>query len=198
MTRRIVVCAVLAAVLLTGIWYGVLWSPQSSKLKQARAGTAQAQQQAELLQRQVAALRVELKDLPSRQAHLAQLVAALPSAAQLDSLLDQLRSAESGSGVQILSLTAAPPSSSTPGQVTSSSSSSLSSPASAAANTIQSIGLAMQATGSYPQVVDFVNRLKTVPRLLVVDSLTLSSELATGAESAAISARAFTASVGGA
>jgi Tfp pilus assembly protein PilO len=62
-----------------------------------------------------------------------------------------------------------------------------------AAGGLQGITLTMQLTGSYFQVVDFVNRLNALPRLIVLNNLSLSKAPAAAANnlSASVVARAF-------
>jgi Tfp pilus assembly protein PilO len=166
MTRRIVTIAVIAAVGLTGLWYLLLWSPQSKHLQQARASVAATQEQQVSLGQQLSSLR-----------------------RQQPQLLDQLRVAESAAGVQLQSLTPTQPGPLSSGQAPGSTASTTS----VAAGGLQGITLTMQLTGSYFQVVDFVNRLNALPRLIVLNNLSLSKAPAAAANnlSASVVARAF-------
>jgi Tfp pilus assembly protein PilO len=189
MTRRIVTIAVIAAVGLTGLWYLLLWSPQSKHLQQAHSSVAAAQQQQVSLGQQLSSLRRQQPQLPAKQAQLSRLKGAVPDTPQLDQLLDQLRVAESAAGVQLQSLTPTQPGPLSSGQA----SGSTASTTSVAAGGLQGITLTMQLTGSYFQVADFVNRLNALPRLIVLNNLSLSKAPAAAANnlSASVVARAF-------
>jgi Tfp pilus assembly protein PilO len=179
-TRRIAVIAAAAAVLAVVVWYLALYRPQSHALASAHRARAAAEQKIDQLHSQVAALRAEVKHIPSDTARLAILNAALPKSPSLDTALDQLHRTATAAGVVLSAVGPSAPAAATHAAG--------GSPSSPAGSNNPAITLNMSATGSYPQLMTFLRGLATMPRALVVDQLSLSgsSQL-----TASISARIF-------
>lgn len=177
-TRRIVGVTVAAAVVLVVAWYVALMSPQSHHLAAAHTARAAAVQKVGQLNSEVASLQAFVKQIPSDTARLAALQAAFPENPSLDSALNQLHSAAVGAGVKLSSVGP-----SAPGVKA----------ASAATSAPQSAGgpaitLSLNASGSYPEVMTFIRDLDSMPRVLVIDQLSLAG---TSQLTATIGARIF-------
>jgi Tfp pilus assembly protein PilO len=178
-TRKIVAIAAASAVAFVLIWYMALMRPQTHNLAAAHKARAAAEQKIATLDAQLASLRALVKQIPADQARLGKFTAALPDTPSLDTALDQLHQAATGAGV---SLSAVSPS--TPAVATGAASSSAQ-----AVSGGPAITLSLTATGSYPELTSFLRSLVTMPRAVVVDSLSLAGE---GSQlSANISARIF-------
>jgi Tfp pilus assembly protein PilO len=162
--RRVILVSVAACALVTGAWYAFLWSPQSEKINKTNQLLTTTQQQQKDLSLQLRGLESAKKKLPEIKAQLDTLKAALPDAPRLDNAIATVQDAAKGSGVDLTSLTPAPlpaPGTKTPG------------PQAA----VPEIKVTISVTGSYFQVMDFVNRLNAAPRLVVVDNMSLSGQV---------------------
>lgn len=179
MNRRIAL-AVLAAVVITGIWYVALWSPQSKSLKKANARTAAAQVQQNTLRGDITVLKREQTELPAKQAELVKLKQALPEVPSLDTLIDNINTAALGSGVDWQSIAPTKPASYNAAQA-----------ASVLPGVTQAVPVSMQANGSYSQLLDFVNRLNAMPRLLTVSGFSISGVGGATKTSAQITSQVF-------
>jgi Tfp pilus assembly protein PilO len=181
-SRRVILIAVAAAVVVSGIWYMTLWSPQQNALGAAHQRTTAAEQQASDLGLKVHGLEVARKDMPAKQAQLDILRAAIPDQPQLDQMIATVNNAAIASGVDLTALAPAqPPVTGGPG-----------------ANPPRVVGgptelnLSMSISGTYFQLTDFVNRLNAAPRLVVVDTLSLAGTADKSAKmSSALSAKMF-------
>ncbi len=177
-TRRIAAVAGGAALLLVAIWYFALWHPQSKHLAAAHQARTAAEQQASTLDSQIGQLRALVRQIPTDNAHLSALSAGIPDLPSLDTALDQLHAVAVRSGVD---LTSVGPSSPSPSQGGSGS----------AASSLPAITLGMTASGSPAQIAAFLEDLQNpsvMPRLIVIDRITLSSG---GQTSAQITGRIF-------
>jgi Tfp pilus assembly protein PilO len=175
--RRIATISAAAVIVLVAIWYVALWHPGTKHLAAAHQAQADAQQQVDQLNTQVAHLHGLVKEAPADKARLTQLETGLPDDPSLDTALDDLNRVAVSSGVTLSSVGPSAPADQTPGTGTASASSGP-----------QSIALSMAASGQPAQVIAFLQALTTMPRLIVVDQVGLS----TGSSSAAqISARIF-------
>ena len=177
--RRALVIGVAAALLVLLLWWFLLWSPQRNDISEAKERRETAEQQ-------VAQLRVTLSRLQElsrtealKRSQIEALRVAVPDQPNLGLFILDLNEAADRAGIDFLSVTPSPPSAGDGPQAPS------------------AINLAISITGGYFQVLDFVNRLTDLPRIVVIDNLSL-----TGGEGPAltvtISGRTFTSAAGGA
>jgi Tfp pilus assembly protein PilO len=162
--RRVILVAVAACALVTGAWYTFLWSPQSDQIASTKKQLDATQQQQKDLNVQLRGLEAAKKKLPEIKAQLDTLRAALPPAPQLDNAIATVQDAAKGSGVDLTALTPAP----------------LPAPGTTATGpkaAVPEIKVTMTVAGSYFQIMDFVNRLNTEARLVVVDNVSLSGQI---------------------
>jgi Tfp pilus assembly protein PilO len=178
--RRSIIIGVVAALVVLLLWWFLLWSPQRKKVDDAKARTDAAQQQ-------VAQLRVTLSRLQElkrtealKRSQIEALRVAVPDQPNLAQFILDANDAANKAGIDFLSVTPSPP-------------------AAAAARTGTATGapaavnLAMSITGGYFQVLDFVNRLTDLPRIVVIDNLSLAAGDGTNM-TVSITARMFTTS----
>jgi Tfp pilus assembly protein PilO len=181
MRRRLIVVALAATLALAGLWYMGLWSPQSSSLRQARTAAAAAVKKQHTLAAEVASLQQDQSRLPALRSKLTVLNLAMPATPAVASLIDGINATSLAAGVSLVAI------SPTPSAVTA---------AAAAPDTPATINVLMSAVGTYAQIIDFVNRLDTMSRLMVVDSLTFGVPDANGRIALSMSARVFTTATG--
>lgn len=154
--KRIPAIAAGAALLLVAIWYLMLWSPQAKNLKAAHKDHAAAVAKIASLQSQEGQLRALVKQIPADNARFAQLEAAFPNNPQLDQALNlfQQAAAESGVAISTLTPTAASSASAKGGE--------------------PSVALSLSVRGNPAQVTAFLAALASLPRTVVVDSVSLA------------------------
>jgi Tfp pilus assembly protein PilO len=168
--------ASLAVVLL---WYVFFWAPRGHGLSSAKkqAGAAVAKQ-AEL-QNQLRLLQGLQQRSAITRARLEQLRIAIPDQPALAEFILDANAAATKAGIDFLSISPQPPAS-----------------GSAAGGTVpvagaSTINMSITASGGYFQVLDWLNRLDLLQRLVVIDQLALSAAPSAGL-SVSLSARMFT------
>ena len=177
MTRKIALGAVGISLALFAAWFILLWGPQGGKLADAEereevaAGT---NSELELRRDRLVAAQA---DAPALQAKVETLRVAVPDDPNLAQFILDANDAATASGVDFLSISPTPPA------------------ASADPALPSAVNLAINVDGGYFQVLDYMNRLDDMDRIVVVDTLGLSP---TGEEggpvglSVSVSARMFT------
>jgi len=171
-----------AALLVIVVWLAALWGPQSSALSKAKKRADAAVQQRDALQDQLTRLKSSKRDEPLKRSQLETLRVAVPDDPNLAQFILDANDAASRSGIDFLSITPTPPSSTAAPGATSGGGGGGTAPV--------PVRLAISITGGYFQVLDFVNRLDRLPRIVVVDNLSLTSAAA-GQLTAAVTARMF-------
>jgi type IV pilus assembly protein PilO len=170
MNRKVVGIAGGAILAMVALWYVMLFSPQGSALSAANSRLEAAHERQTELRAQIRALETA-KTAPSTiQAQISTLKQAIPGTPDLAGFIDAANSAANASGVDFVSLAPSQPTLGKAG--------------------VSELRLSMAVKGTYFQVVDFVNRLNGMPRLVVVDSLNLTGDKS-GSLSAQINARMF-------
>ena len=177
--RRIAAVAGAASLVIIAIWYFTVWSPQSKQLAAAHKAHAAAEAKVAQLDNQVVELKGLEKEIPADEASLAVLEQNLPDNPQLDSALNELHQAAVSAGVTLASVGPSTPAGA-------------SGPASGSAPTAKSaepsVTLSMSATGGPAQIGSFLAQLAQMPRVLVIDHLTLSGS---NPQTASMTARIF-------
>jgi Tfp pilus assembly protein PilO len=162
--RPVVFGALAVVVAIVLAWWFLLWGPRNRSYNDASAAAQQAQAQVTQLQAQYNRLLSIKQQIPTFQAELAKLQTAVPDKPQLDQIILDINGAAEDSGVQLLSITPTPPAAASAAGAT------------AAANSAPpSIRVSLSLKGGYDQVLDFINRLVGLPRLLVIDTVGLTS-----------------------
>jgi len=159
--RRVIAIAVVASIVVAGIWYMVLWSPQSKSLNKANDRVAAAKATQASLRSEINLLQQEQTQLPAKQAVLDKLKLLLPGVPSLDTLIDNVNNAATASGVDWQNVSPTKPAG-------------YSALNPQAVSGLQAVQVTMQVNGAYPQLLDFVNRLNAMPRLLDVNSVNFS------------------------
>jgi len=190
MNRRLLI-PIGAGVAFVILWFIALYGPQSSSLSDAKKRATDAAQQTATLRDQLKSLQQAQQSQPLKQSQLETLRVAIPDTPNLAEYILDANDAASKAGIDFLSITPTPPSSTTPGATTPTTVAGA--PAGGTGATAVPITITMTATGGYFQVLDFVNRLNTLARLVVIDSLQLTTSV-NGSLSVNMTERIFTAS----
>jgi type II secretory pathway component PulM len=157
MKRSVLIGVIAGGVVLVLLWYFVLFSPTSSKLDSTRADVASAQSQKQQLENTIQQLKELSRNAAQQQAKLAALRAAVPPTPDLGAFILQANDIATASGIDWLSITPSPPAASGTGGPTS------------------TIRVAMQVQGGFYQVLDYLNRLENMQRLVIVDTINVSA-----------------------
>jgi type IV pilus assembly protein PilO len=161
--RRSVIIGVVAALLVLVLWWFLLWSPQRKKVDDAKARADAAQQQVGQLRVTLSRLQELKRTEALKRSQIEALRVAVPDQPNLAQFILDANDAANKAGIDFLSVTPSPPATAAAGAGT------------AAAGAPAAINLAMSITGGYFQVLDFVNRLTDLPRIVVIDNLSLAA-----------------------
>jgi Tfp pilus assembly protein PilO len=180
MRKRAALTALGAVVMLVAFWFAA-WSPVNHQLSKAHRNLSNAEARQAQLRSQLTVLRAEYKKLPTYEADLLALEEAVPADPSVASIFDQLNSAAVASGVTLPSIS---PSTTPPGSTpTATTSGSKAGP--------PPLQISLTADGQYPQILGFLNRLDSSPRLFVINDITLSPSGNGGAMGASLQIDAF-------
>jgi Tfp pilus assembly protein PilO len=171
-----------AAVVVLVVWYVFLWGPRGSELTKAKKRTETAQNLEDQLRTQLARLKAAQQSEPAKRAQLEALREAVPDQPNLAQFLLDTNDSATKAGIDFLSIAPAQP-------------------GAGSAQKPATIALSISISGGYFQVLDFVNRLLSAPRLVVISGFNVSAASGAGAGqlSAQITAAMYTtASKGGA
>lgn len=187
MNRRLLI-PLGAGVLVVILWLVALWLPQGSALSAAKKRKDEAQAQGATLRDQLKRLQDARRDQPLKQSQLETLRVAIPDDPNLAQFILDANDAASRSGIDFLSITPTQPtapSGATTGTTV----------AGGGSATPVPIRIGMTIAGGYFQVLDFINRLNALPRIVVVDSLTMSGSGSSAQLQVTLQERIFTTSV---
>jgi Tfp pilus assembly protein PilO len=197
-----VIVGLAGAVVVSLLWFFLLWSPQGKRLDAADAQKASAEQTNSQLQVTLDRLRDLERRRPELKDQLTQLRRAVPDSPQLARLLLTANDAADASGVELTTVTpakpaadtaaaaattatTAPASGTTGGGGTTTTTAATGSAATtptttAAAAAPSSINIQMEVKGGYFQILDFVNRVNDFPRIVVIDSFDIGEGQGSG------------------
>jgi type IV pilus assembly protein PilO len=179
--RRTLLIGVGAALGVLLIWYFLLWSPRGSAITKAKARRTAAEGQVQELQAELNRLQEAKRNEAAIRAQVEDLRQAIPDEPNLAQFILDTNDAATRSGIDFLSITPTPPAAAPP------SAASGVTPAGAPSQ----ITLGVAITGGYFQVLDFVNRLTDLTRIVVIDGLSVAPG-ANATLSVQISGRMFT------
>ncbi len=178
MTRRNMLIAGAAAGLVLVLWYVLLWSPRKADLAEARDRREKAAVMRDELAIRVTRLRASQKDEPMKRAQVEALRTTIPDDPNLAAFILDTNDAATKSGIDFMSIA---PSEPAPGAAVAgvaavnTSTAAGGAPATAGAPPAE-VKLQLQITGGYFQVLDFLNRINEMPRLVITDALNVSSD----------------------
>lgn len=154
MNRKVLAAAGLCVVLVLG-WFQLVWTPKGNDLTAAHHRTQTAEDQAGELRVRLARLKSAQRDVPELEASRERLRAAVPDEAALAEFLLQANDAATKAGVEYLSIAPTPPKADASGEPS-------------------DIGLGISIKGGYSQLLDYLDRLYALPRVVVLDSIQVS------------------------
>jgi type IV pilus assembly protein PilO len=160
-TRAVTALAVLGAVVVLYGWNAVVLAPRS----RARASVSQqlttARSEEDGLRQNLAQLQKLAADTQGREAELARLGRLVPAGPDEAGAIVALNDTATAAQVDWTSLSPSPP-------------------GAAAAGGPVSISLSIKVGGTFAQIFDYLSRLESLDRLVVVDSLSLSAATTAG------------------
>jgi len=157
--KRIAV-AVLAVAALALLWNLAVYAPAGDDLDAARERVERAEIENRALRAERAVLEQLATDGAATQQRITELDAKIPSSAGLDVFLREADSISEAAGVELLGVTPSPVQDGAAG--------------------LGEIRITMQLRGRFRQVLDYLRRLETGARLVVVDAIEMSAESADG------------------
>ena len=177
MKRGVLIGAIAGGVLLILVWYFVLFAPTSSDLNDTRDQVASAESQKQELENTIAHLKELSANAAQQQASLRRLRAAIPPTPELGAFILQANEIATSTGIDWLSIAPTPPTTTIgPGPTS-------------------TIALSMQISGGFFEVLDYLNQLEGLERVVVVDTINVS---AAGADTGGTSGTSGDATVSGA
>ena len=156
MNRRPVVIAAAVSVAIIGLWWVFLFSPAGDDLAAAEERRETAENQLVTLREQRDRLALLVEQRPFFQAELESLRAAVPEQDDLAGIILSIDEASQASGVTFETFGA-------------------SEPAVPDAFGLSPVQIQVSGNGGYFQVLDFVNRLNRIHRIVVIDNITLAA-----------------------
>lgn len=182
MNRRTLLIGVGAALAVLIIWYLLLWSPRSKAIDSAKERRAAADQQAQELRAELAQLQQAKANEAATRARIEELRQAIPEEPNLAQFILDTNDAATRSGIEFLSIAPTPPAAPTPAA----------GGAPAPPNAPSQITLSISITGGYFQVLDFVNRLNDLTRIVVIDGISVSPSGGTSDLAVQLTGKMFT------
>ena len=176
MNRRALIFGAIGSILMLLLWYFLLWSPRQEAIQAAQQRTEAADAQSATLEAEIRRLQQAQRDEPLKQARRAQLQSAAPDDAALGQFILDVNAAANASGIDFMTISQTPPTPSEGGG-------------------LSVITLNFSIAGGYFQILDFMNRLTDMQRLVVIDTVSLSPGEA-GRLSVSLGTRMFTTATG--
>jgi len=186
MNRRLLI-PIAIGVALVLLWFVALWGPQGSALSDAKKRKNDAVQQGATLRDQLSRLQQARNDQPLKQSELETLRVAIPDDPNLAQFILDANDAANKAGIQFLSITPTPPGGA---QATTGTT------VAGGAATPVPIRMSLTISGGYFQILDFVNRLNKLPRIVVIDTLSITAGSDISNMQVSMAARMFTMSAG--
>lgn len=173
MTRRNLVLVFAAGLVVIAAWFFLLWKPKGAELDAAHDREVAAEARASQLQVRLAELRDAERRRPELVADGERLAAAVPAEAQLADFLLAADRAADEAGVDFVSVSPSPVVASTTGG-----------PA--------EVPLSIEVGGGYFRVLDYLDRLLALPRLVVLDTVSVTGNEGGAELGLSITGRMFT------
>jgi Tfp pilus assembly protein PilO len=160
--NRRLLLGVAAALAVIVLWYFLLWSPRGNAIEKAKSRQEAARVALLELRAEARRLADLRRNEASIRARIEQLRQAIPDEPNLAQFILDANEAANRSGIDFLSIAPTPPAAASSGG--------------GGAPPPAQITLSITLTGGYFQVLDFVNLLNRLSRIVVVDSLNVSSD----------------------
>ncbi len=211
MNRRALLLGVVAALAVVVIWFLAFWGPRGRALSDARERKEAAETERSRLQSEIDRLRAAQREEPARRARLEALRTAVPDDPNLAQFILDANDAATRAGIDFISIAPALPaagSAAGPGAAPATTTTTAAggaanqtaqaptqtSPTPATSSLPAEVKLTLQIRGGYFQVLDFMNRLEDLSRLVVTDGLNVTADQAARL-TVSLTARMFTRAV---
>jgi Tfp pilus assembly protein PilO len=162
MKRTTLILGAVGAVVLVLLWYFFLFAPTSSDLSDTRDEVSELETQNQELENTIRRLKELSRNSVEQQARLRTLRAAIPTTPDLGEFILQANEIASASGIDWLSIAPTPPA------------------ATGGAGPTSTIAISIQVDGQFSAVLDYLNRLEDLERLVIVDTINVSTSGAEG------------------
>lgn len=154
--RRNVLIFVLALVGVTVAYFFLAFNPQSNRISDTALQADEAEQRVRQLELDVARLEELQRQAPQLRERAARVDTAIPNDPQLAAFILQVQEASNASGIDWLSVSPSPPAAGQqPG--------------------VLEVNVAINVTGGYFQVQDFLVRMESLPRAVTIGSVNLGA-----------------------
>jgi type IV pilus assembly protein PilO len=154
-SRAVVALAVMGAIVAAYGWNAVFLGPRNAARAKVHTELSDARQKEQDLRQNMAQLRKLAADTQSREAELARLGRLVPADADLAGAILALDETAKQAQVSMGSLIPSPP-------------------AATAGGGPATLGVTMTIDGTFDQIYDYLSRIETLDRLVVIDSLQLA------------------------
>jgi len=154
--RNAIIAVVAGALVVILIWFFAFYKPKGDDVSKTNEQVSTAERQQQDLEATLARLQSLDKERPQQQATLDKLNAAIPPTPDLAEFIFEANTAAADSGVDWLSIAPTPPIASPTGGPS-------------------EIALNIQVQGGFFQVLDYLNRLENLKRLVVTQTVNLSA-----------------------
>ncbi|TML39044.1 MAG: hypothetical protein E6G27_12250 [Actinobacteria bacterium] len=204
MNRRLSVITAAAIGVVALAWTALVWSPTAHNLHSRQAAANAAVRHQDQLKVELSRLQGLQAKAPAEKVEGDRLKAALPDASSLDTLVLGLNTAAAQAGVDVTAIQPSPPSAlsgaaivSRPGSAQAPATGTPGAAGPAPTEPLSEIHFSLTALGGGTQLLDFLNRLDKLGRIVVVDGVSLSGGKlhpggqGEGAFTATLTARAF-------
>lgn len=165
-TKNLAVGA-LVGLLTLALWYNFLLKPTNAQASKVKAETETERTKLQPLQAQFAQASIDAAHVGTFKTRLAVLKHAVPESPELANFIRDANSIAVASHLTWQSVTHGPPAT--------------------GVNGIAAIAVGIQVQGTYQQVLDYLDRIAALKRLVVIDSVQFSAAGTTGAGSGAAS-----------
>lgn len=156
MKRRPWMIIVAAGVVLAMAWFMLLWQPKSREMADARERGEQASSTLDQLELRLARLQALSKQRAHLDVEYNRLRTAVPDRPAVAEFILDTNAAASAAGVEFVSVAPQEPQ---PGE-----------------GAAAAVELAINVSGGYHQVLDFVDRLMNLTRVVVIDSFSVTPQ----------------------
>jgi Tfp pilus assembly protein PilO len=153
--RRTLAIFAVGAVAIVALWWFLVYSPKGDDLSAAQDERDEAALQQDALQAQLDELEEIAANGPAIDAELAELSGLVPPTSDLAGFIIGMNDLAIQSGIDWISVAPNPPEAEGPG--------------------LSTIDLNISIEGGFFQVVDYLNRLEDFDRLVIVDTMNISS-----------------------
>lgn len=184
MSRRATIILCVAGIAMVVVWWLFVYSPMGDDISETNDAIDKAELEQDALEAELASLEEIEANGPEIDAELARLTAAIPTNPDLAAFIVGANDLAVESGLTWLSVSPSEPASGGPASPT-------------------TVTLTMELNGGFFQVLDYLNGLEDIERLVVVDGITVAAAESDGATSTAapdlnvtLNARMFTSAPG--